>query len=78
MGFIYIKSSNFTIELFDGVNNMIKIQNYNYTYLNGTIKPDDQYAINYQLYDWNITWNNNKIMKVESNRLSNIGRSIQR
>lgn len=64
MGFIFLKANAFNIDLFNRVFFAVNIQSQKYLYYHAHnmtidknfIKPDDQLAINYQLFMWNITW----------------------
>lgn len=73
MGFVYIKATTFSRDLLSNVAAILHTQAAEYAYQleqgsvsNTTVKPDDQLAINYLLYKWNITWQEGR-MNVENN-----------
>eukprot|EP01036_Dinobryon_divergens_P026506 gene26506-35169_t len=72
MGFIYIKATAFTIDLFTHVTDNMREQLFNYTHNISRTRPDDQLAVNYQLFHWNISWLNKK-MDVEKNMEPDFG-----
>ena len=72
MGFIYIKATAFTIDLFTHVTANMREQLFNYTRNISRTRPDDQLAVNYQLFHWNISWLNKK-MDVEKNMIPDFG-----
>jgi len=75
MGFIYLKSSPFTISLFSQVSLNMAEQLFNYTSNISRTRPDDQLAVNYQLLQWNISWANPD-MDVEKNKHPDFGKPL--
>lgn len=58
MGFAYFKATNFSIELIQAASSMMKDHRDLYTKdIKNKVNADDQYSINQQLENWNISWN---------------------
>lgn len=57
MGFAYFKATKFSIDLVQAVSAMM-IEHRDISLLdkNSKLKPDDQFSMNQQLDDWNISW----------------------
>lgn len=57
MGFVYLKSTSFTVDLIQAVSKQMKRhQEIFLKDIRSKLKPDDQYSINQILADWNISW----------------------
>ncbi len=62
MGFLYVKATPFSLELFDTIVSSVDSLSLNASLANTTYKVDDQIALNQLLSDWGVSFSDGMIV----------------